>query len=516
MNIKVYHKNQEINWRIPKDSFPDIETAFKGDGYYDFEASAFSFKVNRSGLILSVNDQIKIIDSSGTLILGFIDAINDETSNPVEVTVFPQSLKLKDITAGQEVSVGEEVFTDFKTSSYMSVRDIVTKLAKQASLETGWEYQVTNESIPDPQISTNDRLFANVLNEIPLGKISLTEETLELRATDGKLYLITRLNGWSMHTLVSANKWGNTIIVPQKDRKILGISIEKGSWLNKQYSIPESDIKVPWPAPVYDFYQCEYGGITHLDRKELILTTAEIGLSTYIENRYGRPYSALNYENIASDSVIENLLTEMGYSLDKVLAICDTDVFNSYVVVKAHKKYNDIFGRIMLLSIEKTGEFYYKVHYRNKSIMDILKDLSVVTNRYLLIDADNTIHLLPRDTSLGTVEISRTQVLELTRKTSNVDDISISVNRYVENDDGEPSSYGLMIRDNEWSNLENDAQDNFTGTKTEYIIKILGYHAGSCLGKELLISDSSYNLITKAKYDKVKNITEFVTEIYNV
>ena len=45
------------------------------------------------------------------------------------------------------------------------------------------------------------------------------------------------------------------------------------------------------------------------------------------------------------------------------------------------------------------------------------------------------------------------QVIELYESTQLIDDVSVSVNRYEEDEEGEPTSFGLRIRDNEWSNL---------------------------------------------------------------
>ena len=118
MKIKVYHNNQEINWRIHKDSFPDISTSYKGDGYFDFEVEPMSFKVNNRGLNINVDDIIVITDEYGNVIInGYIDKLGDELSNPIEVTIYPQSLKLKDIIAGSEVVINNDPSNEDKSDS---------------------------------------------------------------------------------------------------------------------------------------------------------------------------------------------------------------------------------------------------------------------------------------------------------------------------------------------------------------------------------------------------------------
>jgi hypothetical protein len=206
----------------------------------------------------------------------------------------------------------------------------------------------------------------------------------------------------------------------------------------------------------------------------------------------------------------------MGYKLKTVHALIDTDSFNSYALVYAKKKFNDLFGRYMLISLETSTEFYYEAHYRNTPVMDILKDLAVITDRFLYIDPNNTIYLLPRAGYYKSVTINRVDVLEMKKTTSNQDDISITVNRYIENEEGEAESYGLKLRDNEWSYREKSLIEKFTGQKETYDWKIINRGFVVDLTKEVFMGSAGYGVVNKMKRNKIEKTIEFTSEKYNV
>jgi len=514
LKVKVYHNGQLINWRIPADSFPDIAMAFKGDGYFDFEVEPVSFKVNRSGLNVKVNDSVLIADESGSVLInGYIDKIGDELSNPVEITVFPQSLKLKDILAGEEVVISDdpentETAIDYKTAGYKSVREIVKDLANQAKNETGWNFSTSSAAVPDPAPSKKRRYFANILDDIPLGKISLSEEYFELRGKNGVLYLVSAISGLRMEVLIKKGLWEPKVVIPGKDIEFLGVTIKEGSWLNKSFVIPGSDIKAPKSAPAFDIYRCEYGGLTFVERLDWSQTIL-------LGEKYGERIETVQYEN-TSEAIISQALKDMGYVIGRVYAVVDIDSFNTYVLVKASKKYNDFFGRYLLLSLETANDFYYQLHYRNKSIMDILKDLAVITGRYLYIDSKNTIYLLPRDNVLKSVQIDRRRVIKLNKESGNQEEVSVSVNRYVENEDGEPTSFGIKLRDNEWTHIEAAIKKAFKGPKTEYNWEVLNPPVDLGLMKDVIMNEAGYGKVIRMSINHIDDKAEFTTEAYDV
>lgn len=514
MKVKVYHNGQLINWRIPADSFPDIAMSFKGDGCFDFEVEPVSFKVNRSDLNVKVNDSVLMTDESGNVLVnGYIDKIGDELSNPIEITVFPQSLKLKDILAGEEVIVSDdpdnvETAVDYKTEGYKSVRDIVKDLVNQAKIKTGWDFSTSVAAIPDPAPSKKRRYFANILDEIPLGKISLSDEYFELRGKSGVLYLVSAISGLRMEVLLKKGLWEPKVVIPGKDIEFLGVTIKEGSWLNKSFVIPGSDIKAPKSAPAFDIYRCEYGGLSFVERLN--------GNQTVLLNdKYGERIETVQYENV-SEAIISQALKDMGYVLSRVYAVVDTDSFNTYALVKVSKRYNDFFGRYLLLSLETASDFYYQAHYRNKSIMDILKDLAVITGRYLYIDSKNTIYLLPRDNVFKTVQIDRRRVIKLNKESGNQEEVSISVNRYVENEDGEPTSFGIKLRDNEWSNIEAAIKKAYKGPKTEYTWEVLNPPADLGLMRDIIMDVAGYGKVIRMSINHIDEKAEFTTEAYDV
>jgi hypothetical protein len=520
LKIKVYLNNQEINWRIHKDSFPDIATSFKGDGYFDFEAEPLSFKVNTRGLNINIDDIVVITDEYGNVIInGFVDEIGDELSNPVEITVYPQSLKLKDITAGETVIINddpenEETAIDYDTAGYKSVQEIIADLSKQAARETGWSFNTSEAAVPNP-VKSGQRYFGNNLAEIVRGKLRLMEDSMHFRGKDGILYLIKIDSGFVMKTLLKKGEWGSVNLqVPGRDHDLGVTTIKKGAWLDYNLQMPPFEVKIPGLGAYYDIYRCEYGAITHIERKTWIDNTEEI--ERQLNQTYGDKVYTLQYGNIKNESSISAILSEMGYNLKKVYSIIDTDSFNSFALIKAHKKNNDIFGRDMLISLETSTDFYYKAHYRNKPVMDILKDLAVVTDRYLYINSANTIHLLPRNINTGSVSIKRNRVLELKKKTSNQDEISVSVNRYVENEDGEPTNFGLKLRNNEWSNIERNIKDKFAGKKIQYSWKVANTPLVDLTKKILIDGSAGYGMVTRMSRNHLANKIEFTSEEYNV
>lgn len=522
MNVKVYHNGQLINWRIPKDSFPDVAVSFKGDGYYEFEVEPVSFKLNRNGLTLAVNDEILITDLYGnTIVNGYIDELDDELSNPVEVTVFPHALKLKSIKAGSEVTINEDTenkqtATDFITTTYMSVRDMVKRLVSDANAATGWNFKTSATAVPDPTPGTG-RYFGSILDELPNGKLTLTDETIRFRQKNGKLYLHNKRSGWVMKTLFKAGAIAANLVFPKDDWSFLGTTIKRGSWIKWGFSFPESDLEIPWPLPTHDIYRCEYGGLTHVNRYEIwVPSPLMFGYIANIKEVYGDEYRSIEYGNVASEAVIADILSELGYRLDSVAAVYDTDAYNSYAIVNAHKKYNDVFGRVLVLSIEKTGDFYYKFHYRNGNIMDILKDLAIVTDRYLYISPDDEISLLPRDGAFDTVDLNRKYVLERKKKTENMEEPTVSVNRYIENENGEPESYGIMLRDNEWNNIEALIKEKNTGSRVKYQWKMLNPPAGLALMKKIIMGGENYGVVINISTKHTDKIAEFTTEAVNV
>ncbi|MDZ7795515.1 MAG: hypothetical protein U5N56_00015 [Candidatus Marinimicrobia bacterium] len=495
--------------------------AFKGEGYFDFEVEPVSFRINKSGIGVSVDDSVMITDDAGDILLnGYIDDIDNELANPVEVTVYPYSLKLKDISAGSEVVINEdtkneEKAIDYDTAGYKSVRNIVKDLATQASRETVATFRTDATAIPDPLQTDKKRYFGNILSDIVRGRLRLMEDSMHFRGENGILYLVKINSGFVIKTLAEKGKWGSLKFqVPVKDVNIGLTTIKRGSWLSTNIDIPPFDVKIPGLGAYYDIYRCEYGGITHLERITWFGDNKD-EIIQQLNNKYGDSLNQIQYGNV-SNGLLTSLLKEMGYNLHKVYGIVDTDMFNSYALVKAYKTYNDIFGRDMLLSIETSGDFYYKAHYRNRSIMEILKDLAVITDRYLYIDPDNTIHLQFRNAPFKTVTIDRKKVLKLRKRTSNQEELSVSVQRYVENEDKNPSSYGIMLRDNEWSNIEREFKEKFKGRKTVYEWKVLNPPGSLRLMRNVLMDGTGYGTVIKTSFNHAESTAEFTTEVPNV
>jgi hypothetical protein len=109
-----------------------------------------------------------------------------------------------------------------------------------------------------------------------------------------------------------------------------------------------------------------------------------------LENLYGTRHTSNSSNNILSKGSnpykkINSFLKEEGYNPDHwtLQAMIDLDENNTYVLLHAYKKFNDLFGRDMVLSFETPFDKYYNMTYRDASAMDILHDLAVLTNSYL-------------------------------------------------------------------------------------------------------------------------------------
>jgi len=122
------------------------------------------------------------------------------------------------------------------------------------------------------------------------------------------------------------------------------------------------------------------------------------------------------------------------------------------------------------VSFETAFDDEYGGHYRDNTAMDIIRDLAVMSNRWLYVDREGMVYMIPRTSSRGSISLTADKTLDYTKKVMQEQDRDISVNQYEENDDGEITSFGLIIRKNELESVRSYYKDLFAGDITQYTL----------------------------------------------
>jgi hypothetical protein len=240
--------------------------------------------------------------------------------------------------------------------------------------------------------------------------------------------------------------------------------------------------------------------------------------SMEMNTMYGNVTTEKSMNNITAGQIKAFLISE-GYRGDSytVLNSFDFDNNDSYVMVKAYKKWNDWNGSILLLSFEKPFDFSYQLHYRDSNASDILKDLCVVTNRYLYVDADNKIWLLPRGQNLGQKTVSRTNVISHERTRMKEQDVSVEVKLYETDDKGKVTSYGIRLRPNEWQAIQQYYRDLFQGERIESEMEWLEIDFDQVtLMSEALVDDNTYGTVIERELNFLEPLMKIKSEMKDV
>ncbi|MDD5231028.1 MAG: hypothetical protein PHC43_06825, partial [Candidatus Marinimicrobia bacterium] len=233
---------------------------------------------------------------------------------------------------------------------------------------------------------------------------------------------------------------------------------------------------------------------------------------------YGAKHTSNSSNNILSKGSnpykkINSFLSEEGYNPDRwtLQAMIDIDENNTYVLLHAYKKYNDLFGRDMVLSFETPFDKYYNMTYRDASAMDILHDLAVLTNSYLYIDADKKVYLFPRGSALRSISLPRSCILELETETTKIDDVSVDIQRYEEDSEGRVNSYGVRVRKNEWDAIKSFYKNVMEGDQVETTAKL--FEPGDVrLADQVTLGDIECGVIITRKRGLLEPITEITCE----
>jgi len=538
--LLIYLNDENITSKVLADSFPDsIEESFKGTGLFEFEASDLTFKL--FGKIANRDDDI-LIKYAGTgevVFAGFVDAVDDDTSGIQEITVCSYSVKLKDTKIGEEVDTGDdETVWEFDTNGQKSVKEIVLKVIQAVYDRIGLQFYADDETIQVSSASVK-KFFGNILRHMPRQGLIATlidlvfpgDRGYQIRTKSGNVYIIEQDAMFQMKTIWKKGSFANlTLQIPPWTINLGVTKIKKGAWINFHFLIPPFDLKIPTIGAKYWVYRCVSGGLEHIRTHEWfpLLALQLPGTSSLLfdcdlippnlENLYGTRHTSNSSNNILSKGSnpykkINSFLKEEGYNPDHwtLQAMIDLDENNTYVLLHAYKKFNDLFGRDMVLSFETPFDKYYNMTYRDASAMDILHDLAVLTNSYLYVDADKKIYLFPRGSALRSITLPRSCILELETETTKVDDVLVDIQRYEEDSEGRVTSYGVKVRKNEWDAIQSYYEEVMEGEQTDTTVKL--FDPGDVrLADQVTLDGILRGIVTSRKRGLLEPVTEITCE----
>ena len=265
----------------------------------------------------------------------------------------------------------------------------------------------------------------------------------------------------------------------------LGHILPALEWGSKSFTVPNSDINVP-SAHIYipcigsehQIYNLSGGGIEHMEgyvRSIFPLVDTQYyvsGLDNAEDDEGAVPSLNAIYgarfdnsgacENVPISKVNSFLKNDEDTTAIIHRVAVDWDNQNSYFISKVRK---GVAGSDWLMSFETPFDFSQKVKYKNKKANEVLKQLSIMTNRYFFVDSENVIHLKPRVGVEYTPQqdIERRFFLKRTVKVKSNENVEIKVDRLKEDSEGKVQEYGVYMRDSEFEYLQRFYADIFSG-----------------------------------------------------
>lgn len=612
---------------ISKSGFPTAyQESMKGEGYFDFQVRSFHFEVIwdrfrndmiEQGKTFSVEPKrLSTIDfylqqdgGNWTHILnGFIDEVQlkiEEDETIYELTVFPSALLLKDVDVGEEKEDDEgESFYLYETKSDSgriipkSIKEIVDEVLPEVNSRIeGASFQTSDESIPDAQPPSKDKLIGNKLHqESKWGFLYafylwvFEGVTTEENHPDDAKNLIYRedttadgTGDWFMSKsirfafkeIVPAGWWINLPKGTWLDWESgEWFQVNAGQWANWSFSLPTSisfswrsgisigwttiAVNVPpvtlsfppaWHIPPFDLvvppvgiyiptiaktkkvYKLQGGGMEFWESKTWYplwpFSDSEQHFS-YI----GSPYTNddMTVTPTKRDSILESLgyLREHDATVDEVVSF-DHDESDYYVLCRIYgtSEKTKVRPTQVLISLESPFDDSYKVQIKNWKFMKLLQNLAKVSNRYVFIDVDNNVNLIPRSTDLddgnndlgqGTVALGRDNLLKWKKKFHREDEVDLEITRLKRNEDGGIDEYGFHLRTPEYEGIKKYYTDYFSRQRDEYTIDITATPAeldDVKLLKKLTLDGVDYGNIIAIDRNFLENKVKIITEIYH-
>ena len=267
---------------------------------------------------------------------------------------------------------------------------------------------------------------------------------------------------WNLGTIVPTLEWADTSFhIP-----------------NGEINIPANHFKIPCIGSYHQIYKLEAGGVEFDEgyvRSIFPLTDSNYfisgldneeddegmvsSLNTTYGGRYDNSGASSNVPLSKLKAFIEN--DENAEIIYNRVAV-DYDNANTYFVTKTNR---GTAGEDWLISLETPFDFTQKVNYKNKKCNEVMKQLSIITNRYFYVDKDNVIHLKPRNDEVYNTQRNIERRLFLTRDV-NVkpnQEVEIKVDVLKQDSAGKVSQYGVYMRESEFEYLKKFYGDLFSG-----------------------------------------------------
>jgi hypothetical protein len=159
------------------------------------------------------------------------------------------------------------------------------------------------------------------------------------------------------------------------------------------------------------------------------------------------------------------------------------------------------------LSFETTFDDEYEIHYRDKTVQEIMKALCQVSGRWWMVDDLDQVWMLPLGDTMGIDSIPRGKILSLKRKAIKAEEPTINVDRYEEDDGGKITSWGIKLRKNEVDAIQRAYKDKYGGEKIETRVSVLETTPG-------LMKTTEYGNVIRSEEGLSEDVHDFVLEEY--
>tara|TARA_B110000444_G_C18846410_1_gene602325 strand:+ start:647 stop:2737 length:2091 start_codon:yes stop_codon:yes gene_type:complete len=480
----------DITRLVSINSFPEFfEKSLKGKGWFDFEVKSFSFRV----LVTDFDSipkrldwvQIYSLADNSLLMDGFIDEMKDELADDPQFTIFPKSLLLKDTIIGEVEESAEESEQNFTYDSgaTLPLWELVQDIANKTNIKAGTNFTATDQSVPIVE-STNKNFFGNLFDKIRkwdfiyrllsflLPGMNLSDTFRIFRKSDSSqpsgysYFAIKKDAGFLQKTWFSQGQfldfsfsWGF----------YLGWPFNKSIGFSFNLEVPSRDYKFPTLMARGYVYNLIAGGYGDNGQENAVYEWFPLfpwGDGPPSFSQYGEEYNGWNSQNI-SEQKASKFLDEEGYTNPTAVVSFDYDANNSYAIIGGKPRKFDLSPWYFLASFETPFDNHYRVTYKNATASEMLRDLSVVSNRFFYVDDNGLIYMTPRNNDGADKNIKRKNLITLEQNTIKEADPKVDFNAYKTDDKGKVISYGVRVREKEKTAILAYYKKFFQGQRVE-------------------------------------------------
>lgn len=500
--IRILHKAKDstgdyvdVSRYVSVDSFPEyFEKSLKGKGWFEFEVKSFDFSMLITELSPAPKrlDWIRIYSNANDSLLmdGFIDEVKDELADAPNFVIFPNALLLKDTIIGEveESSDEDDETYIYESGATMPLWELVQDIINKVNIKAGTTFTTSEEAVPIVE-STNKNFFGNMLDKLRAWSFmtavlnflwpffNLSDNFKIYRKTDNaepsgyKWYLVKKDAGFFSKTFISQGaflswtpSWGF----------YLGWPFNKTYGFSWHVYAPGSDWRIPTLMAKYFVYRLEAGGMGNFGEPNHVYEWFPMwpwsNSSPQLAN-FGSEYDANGSTNISSQKM-RKFLDEEGYSNQAVKSSFDYDDGNTYAILTGKPKKFDLSPWSFFASFETPFDNYYRVTYKNATASDILKHLSIVSNRYFYVDDNNVVFMVPRETDTANKTINRDNIIDLKQNTIKEVDTNMDFDAYTTDDKGKVQSYGVRVRQREKDSILAYYKKYFQGDRIERKVEL--------------------------------------------